>query len=283
MNYLDIRPIFPLMDINRETCGKIEEDDCRIVRTKKGRKKICSYELVAENHGNVIKNPTKDRGSCPFQNNRLVWHTHPNQVTLPWPSTEDIFTVLSSKNDVSLIFTSWGIWEIFYDGPLLKFTMNDIKNWTEGVSDSIAKDVIRRHYMNKNVSSSAYDDEKSYPDLEIDNDDYDELLEFTNEMNLNMDLDGVFEKSTRNYDDYKYYMEYNLDKSNYYLMTLAEIDAKKFIIAFINAYKTLKNNFKGRNIKLYNNINDRFRLNFTPWSEISTNNYHYIFRYNNNF
>lgn len=48
----------------------------------------------------------------------IIWHTHPLK-SRPWPSFEDIFTVIkSNKPQASLVFTRWGLWEICCLVPL---------------------------------------------------------------------------------------------------------------------------------------------------------------------
>jgi len=53
------------------------------------------------------------RGACVFEKeSQIVWHTHPNTL-IKYPSKEDVWKVLKSKTiKISLIITSWGIWQL---------------------------------------------------------------------------------------------------------------------------------------------------------------------------
>jgi hypothetical protein len=58
-----------------------------------------------------------ERGSCRSTNRWINYHTHP-RLSKPWPSVEDVFNVLYERPPAenlwrSLIFTEWGIWEIY--------------------------------------------------------------------------------------------------------------------------------------------------------------------------
>lgn len=97
-------------------------------------------ELESKDYGPQIKNG--DRGSCRSTNVGLNFHTHPKMVW-PWPSTEDMFNVLYQRNQKSvlwgsLIFTQWGIWEIYAPTKFSRDDLNKTKDWwDQNVSDKL--------------------------------------------------------------------------------------------------------------------------------------------------
>lgn len=114
------------------------------------KREICGIVIPERTHG-VLKLDFRDfgpvvkdgeRGSCRSTNSGLNFHTHP-YIVWPWPSTEDMFNILYSRDQQkelwgSLIFTEWGIWEIY--GPT-KFSRNmlnkDKEWWNVNASDKL--------------------------------------------------------------------------------------------------------------------------------------------------
>jgi hypothetical protein len=69
-----------------------------------------------------------DRGLCNVPNSELIWHTHPEGFKA-YPSPEDILKIL--KNSIiktSIIFTSWGIWIMYYPYNISQFNEPDKYN-----------------------------------------------------------------------------------------------------------------------------------------------------------
>lgn len=67
--------------------------------------------LVEINKGEKIKN---NEGTCKPADTELEWHTHP-AFTYGFPSFQDIFRVIGTETPthLSIIFSTWGIWEVF--------------------------------------------------------------------------------------------------------------------------------------------------------------------------
>lgn len=126
----------------------ITGEDLKLLRSKlKERYEICGIlipgegelELESRDIGPYIDDG--ERGSCLSTNVWINFHTHP-LVTLPWPSTEDIFKVLESRRGStlwgSLIFCEWGIWEIYSPRKVSKSYLDRIQGeWTEKTSDKL--------------------------------------------------------------------------------------------------------------------------------------------------
>lgn len=96
----DIQTILELMELKVEACG---------------------FLLLEDNilYIDSISNDTdkKDRASCTLSKyTEIIWHTHPfNHKS--YPSTEDVLKILKLRKDnlpkISLIFTTWGIWQLY--------------------------------------------------------------------------------------------------------------------------------------------------------------------------
>ena len=126
---------------------------------------VCGALIPFPNSKNLVDAAYVERGpdiepgvraSCNLPSSLVNWHTHPRVTgTLPWPSTEDIFKVLSgpevvngkvlySANTVgTLIFTDWGVWEISskYKFPVEKFTRLLVDKFNR-LSDEFYNNVI---------------------------------------------------------------------------------------------------------------------------------------------
>lgn len=130
----DIEGIKDKLSINREICGIIIPSH------------INSGKLELESRDLGPKIEDGDRGSCKSTNVGLNFHTHP-LVVWPWPSTEDMFIVLSDRGPLttlwgSLIFTEWGVWEIFAPQKFPKETLEKVKEWwTVNASDVLYYDL----------------------------------------------------------------------------------------------------------------------------------------------
>jgi len=136
----------------------ISSEELLIIKEKLNkRREICGIvipgneELVLEfrDRGPYINNG--DRGSCKSTNVWINFHTHP-YVTLPWPSTEDIFKVLENRKGPilwgSLIFCEWGIWEIYSSGKIDKKYLDKIlQEWTTNTSDELFRDLDLRDFV----------------------------------------------------------------------------------------------------------------------------------------
>jgi len=88
-----------------------------------------------------------ERGSCRSTNVWINFHTHPVFVW-PWPSTEDVFKILYDRGVQkpvlwgSLIFTEWGIWELYSPTKIFPDDLNeDFKWWTINASDKLFFDL----------------------------------------------------------------------------------------------------------------------------------------------
>jgi len=83
------------------------------------------------------------RGLCYYTRYAThIWHTH-NKDLIAYPSPEDLIKVLKyrliNKPNVSIIFTKWGIWEIFYYGNKLE---EGGRSWKYAFQ-------VSNHYLNK--------------------------------------------------------------------------------------------------------------------------------------
>jgi hypothetical protein len=84
-------------------------------------------------------------GSCRSTNKWINFHTHPT-IVWPWPSTEDVFKVLRKRDGKplygSLIFTEWGIWEIYAANKVEDSYLTEIEeSWTQYTSDKLFYDL----------------------------------------------------------------------------------------------------------------------------------------------
>ena len=150
---IDFKSNIPLIKeflrLNREICGHVYNLNGNIV-------------LYCENVGSL--KGEKMRGSCQHSKySSVIWHTHPN-ISLPYPSMEDILKVIKPRNDsglisTSYIFTSIGIWsiqgkkriitpdveelvkKIVYDLHFIYKDRDKLKNYLKGVN-SIEMDII---------------------------------------------------------------------------------------------------------------------------------------------
>jgi len=87
-----------------------------------------------------------ERGSCRSTNIWINFHTHPF-VVYPWPSTEDVFKILYDRESEpilwgSLIFTEWGIWELYSPTKITRNTLDEMFEWwTVNASDKLYFDL----------------------------------------------------------------------------------------------------------------------------------------------
>jgi len=105
MNFKSNIPLIKeFLKLNREICGHVY---------------IVNGELVlyCDSVGTSVGGDIKTRGSCQHSiYSSIIWHTHPN-ISLPYPSVEDILKVIKPRTKpelitTSFIFTSIGIWSI---------------------------------------------------------------------------------------------------------------------------------------------------------------------------
>jgi len=82
---------------------------------------------------------------------QIIWHTHP-LTSKNYPSIEDIQKVLKyDKISISIIFTSWGIWQINYSG---KYRLSEINPKDENVKkmgNDLHDDTSRGRIYNENA------------------------------------------------------------------------------------------------------------------------------------
>lgn len=102
-----------LLEKDTEDCGYIE--DSKIISDiKEAGKKSCIQNIYKE----------------------YIWHTHP-KYNIGYPSGEDIVKILKFRNlnipKTSLIFTSWGIWEISAENKI-KLSQKNISEIIESVN-----------------------------------------------------------------------------------------------------------------------------------------------------
>lgn len=140
---------------NREYCGKMVSPNTTIDLKRR------NLRLEITNEGPVIDDTI--RAQCEQQNTPLIWHTHPKvKGVLPWPSTEDVFAILSDNEvDVqgnfnfktnrlgSLIFTEWGIWEIVAPQKVYVSALQNLYAGFNKMSDMFYFDVV--NLQNKQV------------------------------------------------------------------------------------------------------------------------------------
>lgn len=120
-----LNQIHEFINLNHEVCGYIEPhgSDLRFLFSKKAS----------------VKDETK--GVCEYDRYEpMLWHTHAISH-LGYPSMEDINKSIKSrrrKDDIviQLIFTSWGVWELFCSEKTnvdIKILDRDINNGTNRV------------------------------------------------------------------------------------------------------------------------------------------------------
>nr|QBK92315.1 MAG: hypothetical protein LCPAC304_06620 [Pithovirus LCPAC304] len=115
---------------------------------------ICGVVVPSSRSKNILELDSRDigpkikdgkRGSCRSTNVWINFHTHP-LVVWPWPSTEDMFQVLYDRHHNrrkgelwgSLIFTEWGIWEIYAPKKFSRKELDATKEWwTVHTSDKL--------------------------------------------------------------------------------------------------------------------------------------------------
>lgn len=102
----DIQTILELMELKVEACGFLLFDD-----------KELDNILYIDSISNDASASNEKRASCTLSKyTEIIWHTHPfNHKS--YPSTEDILKILKIRKDnlpkISLIFTNWGIWQLY--------------------------------------------------------------------------------------------------------------------------------------------------------------------------
>jgi len=73
------------------------------------------------------------------------WHTHPIYAN-PYPSPTDMFHLIAIKElDTSIIFTTLGIWEIYYEGEIIW------NNLTEEQKEKCSRDIMDRMLVINNI------------------------------------------------------------------------------------------------------------------------------------
>jgi len=126
---------------------------------------VCGALIPFPNSQNLVDAAFVERGpdiepgvraSCNLPNSLVNWHTHPRvSGTLPWPSMEDVFKVISGPEIVdgivlypattvgTLIFTDWGVWEISskYKLPVQNFTREMVDKFKR-LSDEFFGNVV---------------------------------------------------------------------------------------------------------------------------------------------
>ena len=134
----DLHNLHQKLEENWEICGVITPGNGKL-----GDSRHQELQLESRDIGPYINDG--DRGSCKSTNKWINFHTHP-YVTYPWPSTEDIFKVLTERSGAvlwgSLIFTEWGIWEIYSAEKVDKSYLDSIQEeWTTNTSDKLFYDL----------------------------------------------------------------------------------------------------------------------------------------------
>ena len=66
---------------------------------------------------------------------KYIWHTHPN-ISKSYPSVQDLFFTLRKTPNISIIFTKWGIWEL-YAGKKYNITKENIDYFRRKYIDDI--------------------------------------------------------------------------------------------------------------------------------------------------
>ena len=95
--FIDLNAIYDLLESKTETCGFLTENG----------------DVIIDSFGTDVNG----RGMCSHSRyETYMWHTHPYSLK-SYPSAEDILYVLKkhvhNKPRISLIFTAWGIWELY--------------------------------------------------------------------------------------------------------------------------------------------------------------------------
>ena len=105
---------YNLLDINKEICGFIEKSGSKL-------------KLVKNSEGPEIDDD--GNGSCIHsRNERIMWHTHPNNVKRFYPSVEDVVKILKHSSIYeSFIFCKYGVWKMVF---LYKYNMTEIGDIT---------------------------------------------------------------------------------------------------------------------------------------------------------
>ena len=138
--------------------------------------------LELDEQENISKDYT--RNSCQTKKyKRMIYHTHPF-VSKSYPSIEDIFKIVKLKNKiikVSIIFTTWGIWELQCDKKIDKIS-KEIINKVDKQLDNIyftqnngrgelrSKSLLQKSINNINDILSEYDFKMYFSDWDFEND-----------------------------------------------------------------------------------------------------------------
>lgn len=121
--FIDSNVAYKLLENKSELCGFLDEN---------GTIKVDTFGTFENGRGTCLHSHRE-----PY-----MWHTHPFGLKA-YPSAEDILSILKKHDNpiVSLIFTSWGIWEMT---AVNKLVLDE--TWKVYLS-SIAKDAFNALYQ----------------------------------------------------------------------------------------------------------------------------------------
>lgn len=131
---------------------RLQKQTLKQIRSKlREKSEICGVVVPSSLDSDILELESLDvgpyihdgeRGSCRSTNVWINFHTHP-LVVLPWPSTEDVFKILYDRERQpvlwgSLIFTEWGIWELFSSHKVPRHELDEMEDWwTTNASDKL--------------------------------------------------------------------------------------------------------------------------------------------------
>lgn len=123
------------LNLEFEVCGSIKDHE-----SSSGNKIILE---IHSQYKEKTKEEDNDRSHCYHLNySKYIFHTHP-YYSKSYPSASDIIKVLNNSVIISsLIFTKWGIWEIYSDKKM-KFSESQ-KTETKEILNKFLKDIYEK-------------------------------------------------------------------------------------------------------------------------------------------
>jgi len=123
------------------------------------------------------------RKSCQTRKYKMIYHTHPLS-SKSYPSSEDIFKIVKLKNKIikiSVIFTRWGIWELYCNKKSdiitdnikhnVKQQLTNIYHQQNGAREELrSKSLLNKAINNINMILSEYDFKMYFSEWNFEND-----------------------------------------------------------------------------------------------------------------
>jgi hypothetical protein len=123
------------------------------------------------------------RKSCQTKKYKMIYHTHPLS-SKSYPSSEDIFKIVKLKNKIikiSVIFTRWGIWELYCNKKSdiitdkikhnVKQQLTSIYHQQNGAREELrSKSLLNKAINNINMILSEYDFKMYFSEWNFEND-----------------------------------------------------------------------------------------------------------------